>query len=146
MSDFDDSVKLRRLFRELAKTASGPRSQAIEDRLRFACSARRRRRRSTINALIAVAACLTLAAFGWGWRESNRPAAPAMPDYSGFMALPYAQTDIPLEEMVVVRVRLRPTDLSALGLPPAQVRSNGPVRADVLMGQDGIARAVRIAQ
>jgi hypothetical protein len=144
MSDFDSQVGLDELVRELAARAGGP-SPRVEARLRLACRARRRRRRFRIGAA-SLAACLLLW-LGLGWRASNRlTLAPAEASYAGFMALPYAQSDVPIEQPVIVRVELQPADLEALGLPPASVISRNRVHADLLIGNDGIARAVRLAQ
>jgi hypothetical protein len=45
-----------------------------------------------------------------------------------------------------MRVRLRASDVTALGVsaPPGNVREQ--IGADVLIGQDGVARAVRFHQ
>ncbi len=140
----DDRVNLRKLFDELAASAEGARPSEIEDRLRAACRARRVQRRWRLGA--GVAACLVMAG-GWGWHFAQRPAlAMANPKYSGFVALPYAQSDVPLEQAVVIRVDLQPANLEAFGLPAALLPGRNRIQADLLIGQDGIARAVRLAQ
>ncbi|HLH05581.1 MAG TPA: hypothetical protein VKX25_22625 [Bryobacteraceae bacterium] len=82
--------------------------------------------------LAAAAACLILAAgavVSHGSREVRRaPIAHSNP----FVPLPYGQSDVPLESGVIVRVRLQ--------------SDAGPVDADLLVGQDGMARAVRFDQ
>jgi hypothetical protein len=145
MPDFDSQVSLDELLRELAATAGDASLGVVEARLRLACRARRLRRRFRIGAA-GLAACL-LVGFGLGWRASNRPTLPpAEASYTGFMALPYAQSDVPIEQPVIVRVDLQPADLEALGLPPASMIGRNRMRADLLIGNDGIARAVRLAQ
>jgi hypothetical protein len=64
----------------------------------------------------------------------------------GFIPLPYGEgSPAPAEEQVI-RVRLPDSVLEEIGLPAP----NGPaaryVTADVLLGEDGIARAIRIVQ
>jgi hypothetical protein len=62
---------------------------------------------------------------------------------SGFVPLPYGESGVPLGESVVMRVQLRASDVTALGVsvPPGNTREQ--IGADVLIGQDGVARAVR---
>ena len=60
----------------------------------------------------------------------------------GFFALPYAQSDVPLEHAVVVRVNMPPSEASALGMP-FDPGARKEISADLLIGQDGMARAVR---
>lgn len=150
MSKPDDQVKLQELCRSLAATASGPVSGAIEDRLRMACRARRAEQRKWRYGSMAagVAACL-LVALGWEWHVAHKPTSPGPApetNYAGFVALPYAQSDVPMEQAVVVRVNLQPADLAGLGLPPALLVGRSRMHADLLMGQDGVARAVRLSQ
>jgi hypothetical protein len=134
------------LLKELAATSGGPPPEAIEARLRSACRARRLRCRFRVGA-IGLAACL-LMAFGLGWRASNRPHRVPISEenYRGFMALPYAQSDVPMEQAVIVRVDVQPADLQGLGLPPGLVFGRTRMHADLLIGNDGIARAVRFPQ
>lgn len=62
---------------------------------------------------------------------------------SGFVALPYAQSEVPLEEAVIIRVDLTPSAWGALNVRPSP-KTGGGIRADLLIGQDGVARAVRV--
>lgn len=52
----------------------------------------------------------------------------------------------PLESGQLVRVRLPRAALASLGLPLNAERSNEPVKADVLLGGDGLARAIRFVR
>lgn len=151
MPDFDDPVELGTLLRQLAASAPVVSTDLLERRMRTAFRARRRQRRLAIIAA-GLVACLLLTlglTLGWERRLTNRAPVPQQPEYAGFMALPYAESDVPIEQVVIVRVNLRRGDLRALGLPPALLplrdgASTELVRADLLMGQDGIARAVRV--
>lgn len=145
MSDSHEPLNLKELSRELAAAIPPFTSSAIEDRLRKACRERRRRRFQWRAGLAAVAACL-LFAIGFGMHLSHRNVDAETPAYAGFLALPYAQSDVPLERTIVVPVELQPGDLEALGLPSHLIRNRTSRRADLLVGQDGVARAVRIAQ
>jgi hypothetical protein len=49
----------------------------------------------------------------------------------------------PLESGQLVRVQLPRAALASLGLPLNAERGNEPVKADVLLGNDGLARAIR---
>ncbi len=62
------------------------------------------------------------------------------------MALPYAQSGVPLEDEIVMRVSIRESELESMGIPSASRNPNRQVNADVLVGQDGVARAVRLVE
>jgi hypothetical protein len=61
--------------------------------------------------------------------------------HSGFTSLMYCDQLSCAGDMEIVRVQLSP---SMLGLPPGQADSS--IRADVLVGLDGIARGIRLEQ
>ena len=63
-----------------------------------------------------------------------------------FIALPYSQSAVPLESVVVMRVQMRPTDLISLGVAVPAAASSAKITADILVGQDGVPRAVRLIQ
>lgn len=52
----------------------------------------------------------------------------------------------PIERGRIVRIRLPRTALAAFGLPVNEQQAEQPIRADVLLGEDGLARAVRFIQ
>jgi hypothetical protein len=52
----------------------------------------------------------------------------------------------PLESGQLVRVQLPRAALPSLGLPLNAERGNEPVKADVLLGNDGLARAIRFVR
>jgi hypothetical protein len=52
----------------------------------------------------------------------------------------------PLESGQLVRVQLPRAALASLGLPSNIERQNEPVKADVLLGYDGLARAIRFVR
>lgn len=63
-----------------------------------------------------------------------------------FFALPFAPTFTAGDEGQVVRVRLPRTSMMTLGLPVDTPGSQERVKADVLLGQDGIVRAIRFVR
>jgi len=108
----------------------------------------------------AVAATAILAAFliiGRQPQQSNRPthttvevASADVPytidvtaaiDQNGFIPLLNAEQLDPTDEVDVVRMEVPRSTLLALGLPVGE--DEGNVQADVLLGGDGVARAVR---
>jgi hypothetical protein len=62
-------------------------------------------------------------------------------DESGFIPLPNALQIDPSDEMDMVRMEVPRSTLIALGFPGGE--DEGNVQADVLLGGDGVARAVR---
>jgi hypothetical protein len=60
--------------------------------------------------------------------------------------LPYAQSDVPMEQAVIVRIKISASELGAIGMPLSGVPRGGNVSADLLVGQDGVARAVRLVE
>jgi hypothetical protein len=74
--------------------------------------------------------------------EGDAPAAD-----SGFIALPNAEQIGPNEDINLVRVELPRSAMIALGFAVGAGRAPGPVselvQADVMLGDDGLARAVR---
>ncbi|HEX5082474.1 MAG TPA: hypothetical protein VFY40_10525, partial [Blastocatellia bacterium] len=51
---------------------------------------------------------------------------------------------IPLESGRIVRVRMPRSNLIPLGIPFNQERANETIKADVLLSNDGLARAIRL--
>ena len=77
---------------------------------------------------------------------SQVPVAQIEPaDTDGFVPLPYAPELAPDEQAEMVRVEMPRESLWALGLPVSHEFSDDQVQADVLLGMDGTARAIRIA-
>jgi hypothetical protein len=63
---------------------------------------------------------------------------------AAFVALPYAPPLAPAEDQHVVRVRLPRAAMRQFGMFVREDRMREPVQADFLLGQDGVARAVRL--
>ena len=100
---------------------------------------------------LGAAAALAAAIVGLNWLVvSNTPGfdpVPAEPafDMTGFVPWPGAEAWPRFESGSLVRVDLPVSALAALGLP-APSSTVSVVQADIVVGQDGFARAVRVVQ
>lgn len=100
----------------------------------------------SISAALAIAAGVLVAiAIGRGAARSINPSVlPSHPVAVGeFVPWPGARDLPPLESGELVRVDLPVSMLPALGMLPPATRQT-VVKADVIVGQDGLARAVRL--
>lgn len=100
---------------------------------------------------LGTAAALAAAIVGLNWLVvSNTPRIDQMPtepafDMTGFVPWPGAEAWPRFESGSLIRVDLPVSALIALGLPmPSSTVS--VVQADIVVGQDGFARAVRVVQ
>jgi hypothetical protein len=80
--------------------------------------------------------------------ETNvvRVAASGAYEAGDFVLLPFAGGIEPEDAGMVVRVQLTPASLAELGYPVTEGSDEVLVRADVLVGEDGWPRAVRLIQ
>jgi hypothetical protein len=51
-----------------------------------------------------------------------------------------------LETAMVVRVQMPVSSLQLMGVPVGEERTESSVQAELLLGQDGLARGVRLVQ
>lgn len=148
--------KLNQDLRRLAQAGPLAAPAQIERVLLNAFRARQSRRRavlrwSSVGGALLVAAALIIAAV-----VRTHPAVPApravsqlaaiTQETADFVALPDADTDGPLEYATIVRVQLPRYALRDIGFPVNEQSATDRVQADVLLGQDGLARAVRFVQ
>ena len=63
-----------------------------------------------------------------------------------FYPLPEADGLPPIENATVVRVQMPLASLQLMGVAVNEVGAAEPIEADILLGQDGLARAVRLVQ
>ena len=152
-----DKNNLAEQLEQLAKCSPQGPDTNVEHRLlgEFREHHRRRRRKWTY---ISRLAAVLVAAFALLFllMRNTRHAAPSSTRNAvqqldpatlpGFVALPYGESGVPLGESVVMRVEMRASDLSALGVSVPAVNARQQIGADVLIGQDGVARAVRFHQ
>jgi hypothetical protein len=78
-------------------------------------------------------------------RPRPEPVAPAAPP-SAFVALPGAASLPRFESGSIVRIDLPLSSLAAYGIDISAAGRTGPVPADVLVGQDGEPRAIRLVK
>ena len=65
---------------------------------------------------------------------------------ASFYPLPEAEALPAVENAMVVRVQLPVSSLQLMGVPVSEERADASVQADLLLGQDGLARGVRLVQ
>jgi hypothetical protein len=63
-----------------------------------------------------------------------------------FFALPFSDSALPLDQATMIRVELPRSALELAGLPVEEDRRNQRVRADLVLGVDGLARAIRFVE
>jgi hypothetical protein len=141
----NDNLDLTDSLRRLAATQPREAGPKVEQRLMAAVRARRARK---VPAWIYVAAALLCVglAIRFVLVDRHSPSVVSAYEAPGFVALPYAQSGVPLETVIVVRVRMRPAELSSLGVAVPAAAPTAQVTADLLVGQDGVARAVRVVR
>jgi hypothetical protein len=158
MHEYDDDLErtLTASLRELAAVdamASGA-SPEVRTRLLERVRAVARDRRRTLMKAYGLAAGLVIATAIPVWQLSGRTAgnlstgAAAAPTEIATVFYPLKYSAVPVTQGSVVRLELSPTALAALGVEPPQWTDSprGTVMADVLVGEDGLARAVRFVQ
>jgi hypothetical protein len=145
-----------------ALAADGPREapRHVEERLQaqFRTQSRRRNLITWVPALSAAAAA-GIALFLWAHGQRPKPApvsamvvaqavVPAAEEDADASFYPLAEAEaLPaVENAMVVRVQLPVSSLQLMGVPVGEERADASVQADLLLGQDGLARAVRLAQ
>jgi hypothetical protein len=158
----EDNRELLENLRALA--ADGPQDapDRVERQLRAEFRTRIRRRRirvwSSFAGVAAVAAGIALLLWV---REAPKPvtgpssavemqaAAPVAAEEeadASFYPLPQAEALPAVENAMVVRVQLPASSLRLMGFPVDEESADAAVQAELLLGQDGLARGVRLAQ
>jgi hypothetical protein len=125
-------------------------SAAVEARLRLAVQARGAERRRARRTFLAAAAVLAVAITAPLWRLAQIPPAqrasePREEVTTAFFPLVYGSA--PDATGQIVRLEVPRTALTRFGLDPGMGTAGKPtVLADVIVGDDGLARAVRFVQ
>ncbi len=141
-----------RLLAEDGATGAPP---ALRERLLIEFRRRHARKRLLARVRIAtvgaIAAALLVAwVSGDARRFLTRPdvPAPAMAESTefDFYPLPEAEGLPPIENATVIRVQMPVASLQLMGLAVNEDNAADPVQADILLGQDGLARGVRLVQ
>jgi hypothetical protein len=82
-----------------------------------------------------------------GTSKNHAPGAAAIEEIvTPFFALPFSDTSLPLDRAPVIRVELPRSVLTLAGFPVDGDRQNERVDADVVVGADGLARAIRFVR
>jgi hypothetical protein len=146
----DDDPRLTGALRALADAdAAVGASPEVEARLREAVRAIGDARRRPAAAFLALAASLTAVAGGSSWLVATHPPAERVPSVAvrevatEFLPLTYGH--LPVTDAYIVRLEVPRSALVQFGLASADLPAPGQetIDADVLVGVDGIARAVR---
>jgi hypothetical protein len=92
-----------------------------------------------------VAAALVLATSSAVWlAQTGRPESRRQINPAGFVELPGVNALPPLESATIVRVALPVTALPSYGIQIVPDINSYSVEADLLVGQDGMTRAIRV--
>jgi hypothetical protein len=159
----DDLDRLQQAFRAIARDDAADAERAarrIEATLVAELRARRlpdrpRSMSRVVGLAMAAALLAALVAPVWIVTRGPRPSTSAarngaaQPVEIATAFLPLAYSAVPLTGASVVRLEVPRTALAAFGLTPLDIGDNtrtGTVLADVLVGDDGLARAVRFVR
>ena len=152
--DPDLSAALRALSEDDARFSASP--DVAKRLLTEVRSISRARRRRTWLGGSSIAAVLLLGFALYGWRTGNpqplnQALSPSAPEggiaevATEFLPLPYSH--VPMNIGSTVRIEVPATALVSFGLAPTDFRTaDGTVQADVLIGEDGLARAIRFVR
>jgi anti-sigma factor RsiW len=98
------------------------------------------------NAVILATAAAVLLAVGLSFPRKPPAAIPSLPPAAitdAFIALPYSDENLSPEGAVVLQVEVPRSALLLAGLPAAGCGAGDRVKAEVVVGADGLARAIR---
>lgn len=153
-SNDDLSEALRRLKEDdAAMTASGRVEARLRDEVRAMATQRQRRTRAVVLQL-AAAVALVVGSVVW-WAATHRhttpdvvtvTAAPGQEIVTQYFPLFYSS--VPTTGLQVVRMEVPRASMARFGLLSGDAlnTATGTILADVLVGEDGLARAVRFVQ
>ncbi len=105
--------------------------------------ARRGRRRWLTWAVPAAAAAMLVAGVFWPREPKLPPPAEVTETVSSFIPVRYGAPVRPRETLQVMRMDLPRAELLRLGLPVGPENAHGMVKADVLLGEDGLVKGIR---
>jgi hypothetical protein len=154
----DNDRELLEGLRALAADGPGEPPNRVEERLRSEFRKQNRRRnQATWVPVLSVATAAGIALLLWIHTKEPKPApavvetrtaAPVVVDESdaSFYPLPEAEGLPAVENAMVVRVQLPVSSLTLMGVPVGEERADAAVQADLLLGQDGLARGVRLVE
>jgi anti-sigma factor RsiW len=141
-------AKLRAISGGIEAVAAGLVEQPPAGQRRALLAAMERRAGSRVKSAyraLAIAASVVLA-IGISFinsRPVKRPAALTQMAADGFIALPYSDESLSGEGAVVMQVEVPRSAQALAGMPVSDGPADGRVKAEVLVGADGLARAIR---
>jgi len=148
------SEALRRLKADDASMAASTRVEvALREEIRTLSAQRRRRTRILFVQVAATVTLIVAAVAWWAWTHHKTgpeitatTSAPAQEIVTEYFPLFYSS--VPARSLQVVRLEVSRGSMARFGLLPGDAlnRATGTVLADVLVGEDGLARAVRFVQ
>jgi hypothetical protein len=154
----EDNRELLENLRALAMDGPQDAPDRVEWQLRAEFRKRSRRRRARLWTSFAGVAAIAagIALFAWV-RETPKPAetrmlatAPAVAEDevadASFYPLPEAEALPAVENAMVIRVQLPVSSLRLMGFPVDEEGADSAVQAELLLGQDGLARGVRLVE
>jgi hypothetical protein len=136
---------VRRILQRLADAdAAAEARPAIEIKLQQAFRARRRKRVRRQAMLWAVpAAAIVLMMIFVNRKPETVPAQPSEVVTDFF---PLMDTAPPFQRGRILRIELPASAMKMVGLPVHEQHLNDPVQADVLVGEEGLPRAIRFVK
>ena len=145
MSEDDVQEELRLLGVTLKSRQAPPH---IEQALRQAFRRRDNRRWRVLGPLAAAAAILiAVLNFLPGPPTEHSPQIASAPEIaSAYMPVGFTRPLYPGEFVQVVRISVPRIEMARFGLPVFEGRASARVQADVVLGEDGIARAIRFVE
>ncbi len=78
--------------------------------------------------------------------QSSTSTSQAVEEATEFMRIAYTDSVLPTEQVDVVRVQMPEAALAMFGLPVDGSHLDSRIYADVVVGQDGVARAIRLVR
>lgn len=142
--------KLNQLLRAVSGTGPQAAPPHVEEALGAAFRQQhntRKKARWTAVAIAAGVGALAVLRLTVPFSAPPVPQSAAVPqDSSDFISLSDADSSTPLEHATIVRVRLPLSEFRDIGLAINEQNAADRVQADVLLDQDGLARAVRFVQ
>jgi len=154
----DQERALAEWLRQVADAdATDGASPVVRERLLEAARVRRRAHRMSAIKMYALAAGLVIATALPVWQLATRPAVERSGVATNLGAgdaevatafYPLAYGAVPVTSGNIVRVAVSPAAVAALGVEPVGVNTspNDVLLADVVVGEDGLARAVRFVR
>jgi hypothetical protein len=142
---------LRDRFRALAAASPKEAGPQVQEQLLIQFRKQHQSSRRWTYAVVGLAASVLLLLGLYFLAPGRRHVGPEITsvqavEMSGFIALPYAQSDVPLEQPVILHTTIPASELNRIGVIPVHRGTKERVAADLLIGEDGVPRAIRLVE